>query len=100
MGYVRKAHNVYISAEKMNRHLRSKRKGNDLDDVCVSLFTCRFRPLASDWGMQSSKLNSKFETKARSVWTVVQIRRKAAVQERYQISSYFLSKIQKNLLYS
>lgn len=77
--------------KKMNRHLRNKRKDNDLIDLYVPLFNCHFRPLVSDCGMQSSKLNSRFETKARrSVSSAAQMMRKAAVQKLYQISSSFL----------
>lgn len=91
-GYVRMGHTIYhICTEKMNRHLRNKRKDNDLIDLYVPLFNCHFRPLVSDWGMQSSKLNSRFETKARrSVSSAAQMMRKAAVQKLYQISSSFL----------
>lgn len=91
-GYFRMGHTIYhICTEKMNRHLRNKRKDNDLIDLYVPLFNCHFRPLVSNWGMQGSKFNSRFETKARrSVSSVAQMKRKAAVQKTYQISSYFL----------
>lgn len=66
--YVKIAHNIYgTSTENMNGHLRSKRKVNDLIDFHVPLFNGNFRHLVSDWGMQSSKLDSRFETKARSL---------------------------------
>lgn len=91
-GYVRIGHTIYhICTEKMNKHLRNKRKDNDLIDFYVPLFNCHFRPLVSDWGTQSSKLNSRFEIKARkSVSSAAQMMRKAAVQKTYQINSYFL----------
>lgn len=40
---------IIFLQKKMNRHLRNKRKDNELIDFYVPLFSCHFRLLVSDW---------------------------------------------------
>lgn len=64
--------------KQTNRHLTKKMKDNALNDFCVPLFNFHYMLPISDWGMKSSKLNSRFEIKAEtSVWSIVWIVRKA-----------------------
>lgn len=83
-GYVRMAHNIYhISTEKNGQTSKKQKKANDLNDSCVLLLNCHFQPLVSEWGLQNSRCNSRFETKARkSVLSAVQFMRKTAVQKK------------------
>lgn len=55
-----------IFLQKKNEQTSKKeKKGNNLNDPSVPLLNCHFWPLVSQWGMENSRWNSRFETKAR-----------------------------------
>lgn len=74
---------IIFLQKKNGQTSKKQKKANDLNDSCVPLLNCHFRPLVSEWGLQNSRCNSRFETKARkSVLSAVQVMRKIAVQKK------------------